>query len=64
MKDETIRVLWISTLLVLLEAWAIYNKINGTNLALAIAALAGLGGYALNSVIRAFRGEKDAEIRT
>lgn len=59
MKDETIKVMWIATLLVLLEAWAIYNKINGTNLSLAIAALAGLGGYALNSFIRAMRGEKD-----
>lgn len=30
-----------------LEGWAIYQGINGAMLALAVAAIAGLGGYAI-----------------
>ena len=58
MEDETIKVLWIATLLVLLETFAIYMGLNGWALSLTIGALAGLGGYALNTLIRALRGEK------
>lgn len=35
--------------IVLLEGWAIYNGINGALLSIAVAAIAGLGGYAIKS---------------
>lgn len=59
MRDETIKVLWIATLIVILEGFALYMGVNGTVLALVVGALAGLGGYELNSLIRAFRGERE-----
>lgn len=59
MKDETIKVLWITTLIVILEVCAMWSGIDGVSLSLAIAALAGLGGYELNNVIKALRGEKN-----
>ena len=55
MDDETVKVMWIALMIVILECFAMYMKINGTALSLAVAALAGLGGYTLKTVIDAFR---------
>lgn len=38
--------------IIILEAYALSKGINGTGLALAIAALGGLGGYELHDVIK------------
>ena len=59
MNDDTFKVLWIATLICLLEGFAMHCGYNGTTLRLTIAALAGLAGYELNRVIRALRGEDD-----
>ena len=61
MKDETIKVLWIATLICVLEGFALYLGMNGTALALAIGGLCGLGGYELKSLIDALRRLKDDE---
>lgn len=59
MKDETIKVLWIATLVALVECFAICMMMNGYALALAIGGLCGLGGYSLKGLIDALRGGKD-----
>lgn len=47
MKDDTIKALAAMGCITILEAVALVNGINGTLLSLGLAALAGLGGYAL-----------------
>lgn len=59
MEDDTVKVLWIATLICFLEGFAIYMGINGVALTLAIGALCGLGGYELKSMVEAMRGDKD-----
>lgn len=36
--------------ILLLEGWAIYNQINGVLLGVAIAAIAGIGGYSIKEI--------------
>lgn len=47
MKDETIKALVAMGCITVLEAVALLQGINGALLSLGLAALAGLGGYAL-----------------
>ncbi len=47
MKDETIKAMTAMGCITILSAIAIAQGINGTLLSLCLAALAGLGGYAL-----------------
>lgn len=47
MKDKTVKAMWAMTLLAGLEAWALYNGVDGLLLSSVIAALAGLGGYSI-----------------
>lgn len=47
MKDETIKSLTAMGCITILSATALSMGINGTLLSLCLAALAGLGGYAL-----------------
>ena len=47
MKDESIKALVAMGCITILEAIALLQGINGTLLSLGLAALAGLGGYAL-----------------
>ena len=44
---------------IIMECYALSQDINGTGLALAIAAIAGLGGYELNSLIKCIKGDKN-----
>lgn len=44
------KVIFIASIIGILEAYALSLGINGTVLALAIAALAGLGGYKLHDL--------------
>lgn len=59
MKEETIKVLWISGLIVALEGWALYLGVNETVLALVFGGLCGLGGYEINNLVKELRGDRD-----
>jgi len=61
MKDETVKVLWIATLIVVLEIVALYLGYNGLGLTAAIGGLCGLGGYELNNILQVLKGDKDDE---
>lgn len=51
------KVVFVASIIGILEAYALSLGINGTTLALSIAALAGLGGYELNDVIKRVKHE-------
>lgn len=44
--------------IIVLECYALSQGINGVALTCAIAAIAGLGGYELNNIIKLVKGEK------
>lgn len=50
MDDRTIIVLWICTLIAMLESFALYLGIDGQLFGVAIAAIAGIAGFEIKHV--------------